>query len=285
MKKILIVTPSIRGTRAGNRITSLRHASLLRQLGCHVHVHHGYEPGEWDVLFALHAVKNADAIHRSKREAPERPVVLILTGTDIYGGIEESPEGRRALEEADRLVILQPRAMDQVPEALRGKTRLILQSARPPQLELPVDEEHFDVCVIAHLRPIKDPLLTARAVRRLPTRSRIRVVHVGGALDEESRRVVEAEQASNDRFSWQGAKRHGETLSILARSRLLVVTSHNEGGPTVVTEAFACGVPVLSTRIPAAEGLLGVDHPGLFPTGDEEALASLLLRCSIPLSL
>ncbi len=56
------------------------------------------------------------------------------------------------------------------------------------------------------------------------------------------------------------------------------MTSRNEGGPGVVTEALACTTPVLCTRIPAAEGLLGSDYPGLFPVGDEVELARLLAR-------
>ena len=104
-------------------------------------------------------------------------------------------------------------------------------------------------------------------------------MHLGSALDEESRVAAEVEQRENPRFHWLGPKRHREALETLARSRLLVVTSRDEGGPTVVTEAIACGVPVLSTETPAATGLLGDDHPGLFPRGDERALAELLERC------
>ena len=76
-----------------------------------------------------------------------------------------------------------------------------------------------------------------------------------------------------------GNLRRAKALEVLAGSKLLVLSSHNEGGPAVVPEAIACGVPVLSTRIPAAEALLGADHPGLFPIGDMDALASLLSRC------
>lgn len=278
--RIVIVTPARRGSRAGNRITSLRYAALLRGQGHEVRVRRQYDGQEsCDVLFALHAVKSAEAIRRSRAEAPERPIVLVLTGTDLYGEIDEPEQWRETLATADRLVVLQPRALDRIPPSLRARTRVILQSARPPRNPEPPDERHFDVCVIAHLRPIKDPLLTARAARLLPERSRVRVLHLGGALDEECQEAAEKEQLENPRFHWLGAKRHGETLATLARSRLLAVTSVDEGGPTVVTEAVACGVGVLSTHTPAAEGLLGNDHPGLFPRGDAPALADLLRRC------
>jgi len=56
-----------------------------------------------------------------------------------------------------------------------------------------------------------------------------------------------------------------------------VLTSHDEGGANVVSEAIAAGVPVLSSDIPGSRGLLGDDYPGYFPVGDTEALADALL--------
>jgi glycosyltransferase involved in cell wall biosynthesis len=65
---------------------------------------------------------------------------------------------------------------------------------------------------------------------------------------------------------------------LLATSRLLVHPSTHEGGANVVSEALAAGIPVLATRIPGTEGILGSDYPGYFPVGDAPALAGLLTR-------
>ena len=59
---------------------------------------------------------------------------------------------------------------------------------------------------------------------------------------------------------------------------MLVLCSPSEGGANVVSEALACGVPVLSTRIDGSVGLLGDDYPGYFEVGDESGLARLLRR-------
>ena len=277
--RILIVTPAGKGSRLGNRITALRQAALLRRLGHQVRVRAEYDSWPCDVLFALHASKSAAAIRRSRREAPGRPIVLILTGTDIYPPGDLEPATREALQIADALVMLQSRMLERIPDELRGKAHLIVQSARPPARPRPPDPDFFDVCVIAHLRPVKDPLLTARAARRLPASSRIRVLQVGSALDDAAREEASREERMNPRFHWLGAQPHPETLAILSGSRLLSLTSKSEGGPAVISEALACRLPILATRIPATEGLLGDDHPGLFPVGDEHALASLLERC------
>lgn len=277
--RILLVTPAGSGTRVGNRITALRMAGLLRSLGHEVKLRGDYEELGADAMIALHAQKSAQAILEASECVPPVPTALVLTGTDIYGETALDSIALRSLRLARRIVILQPRALEQIPKELQSKTRLVLQSAKPPGVIPSPDREHFEVCVLAHLRPVKDPLLAARAARRLPASSHIRIVHVGSALDEASRKEAELEEGTNPRYHWLGPRRYAESLRILARSRVLVLSSQNEGGPAVVTEALACGTPVLATRIPAAEALLGREYPGLYPVGDEEALAALLLRC------
>ena len=49
-----------------------------------------------------------------------------------------------------------------------------------------------------------------------------------------------------------------------------------EGGANVISEALACSVPVISSRIPGSVGILGADYPGYFTVGEEKELAALL---------
>jgi len=161
---------------------------------------------------------------------------------------------------------------------LRDKTTVIHQSAVPPMLCPAREMESFDVCVIAHLREIKDPLRTANAARLLPPESRIRVFHVGKALSDEMERAAALEVDQNPRFHWLGEQSGERTAQILVKSRLLVLSSLFEGGANVVSEAVVCGVPVIGADMPCMRGLLGADYPGLFPVGDTRRLAELLLR-------
>lgn len=52
------------------------------------------------------------------------------------------------------------------------------------------------------------------------------------------------------------AKDSSDIADLLNRSRILVMPSYNEGGPRVVTEALACGVPVLATPVGMCPDLL-----------------------------
>jgi putative glycosyltransferase (TIGR04348 family) len=276
--KIRIVTPAPPGSRFGNRVTAHRWARLLRRLGHRVAIAEQYGGEPCDALIALHARRSAAAIRRFHRLNPERLLILALTGTDVYGDIHTSAVARQSLQLASRIVVLQPGALEEVPRRLRPKCRVIIQSSSPPVGAVTNRVRTFDVVVLAHLRPVKDPFLTEMATRDLPASSRIAVLHYGGARDARMAARARRASAANARYEWRGEVPRWQALRALARSRVLVLTSKLEGGANVVTEAIAASVPVISARMGGSTGLLGNDYPGYFPVGDHAALCRLLLR-------
>lgn len=276
--KILIVTPAGPGSRKGNRITAVRWGRIFRALGHRVQIALSYANQPADLLVALHAGKSADSVRRFRERHPHSPLVLALTGTDLYGDIHTSAAAKHSLEVADRLVVLQPLALEELPKALHFRAKVIYQSVRPLTKPVSRRKDSFDVCILGHLRPVKDPFRTALAARLLSPESRIRVLHLGGALSEEMATAAQQEQRSNPRYHWLGERPRRQALRCLARCRLLSLTSLTEGGANAVSEAVTVGVPVVSSRIAGSIGLLGEDYPGYFPVGDTEALAALLLR-------
>jgi putative glycosyltransferase (TIGR04348 family) len=277
--RALVVTPAAVGSRTGNRITALRWSQRLRELGWRVQLEQQWRGEPCDVLIALHARKSHASVARLAEQRPEVPRVVALTGTDLYGDLSE-PDTARSLRLASRLVLLQPLGARRLPEAVLARARTIRQSARAPVAPLPLPGGGLPVCVIGHLREVKAPLLAVEAVQRLPASSQVRVLHLGGALDEVWRQRAEQAQASTaGRWTWLGERPRATALRMLMSASALVLTSVSEGGANVVTEAIACGVPVLSTRIEGSLGILGEDHPGYFEPGDAWGLAELLLRC------
>jgi hypothetical protein len=117
---------------SGNRVTALRWARILREEGHVVRMRRDADPSDGDVLLALHAVRSADAIATWRREKPGAPVVLGMTGTDLYDEGPDDPRCRASLEAADRIVVLQPRAVDALPESVRPRVRVVHQSVQPP---------------------------------------------------------------------------------------------------------------------------------------------------------
>lgn len=276
--RICLVTPAPSGSRKGNRVTAERWARLLRDLGHRVTVTVEYRGQRCDLLIALHAFKSYPSIRRFRDERPDDPLVLCLTGTDLYGDIHTHPEAQASLELATRLVVLQPLARDELPQPLHHKVRVIFQSMPAPGIKSSPRREVFEVCVLGHLRSVKDPLRTAWAARLLPASSRLRVLHIGAALSDDLAERASSEQADNPRYRWLGERPRRQALRVLSRCRLLVLTSLLEGGANVISEALAVGVPVVSSRIAGSLGLLGADYAGYFPVGDTQALADLLLR-------
>lgn len=272
---ILLVTPALPQTDLGNGVTAQRWADILSGLGHRVRISQTFVDGDFTALVALHAGRSAEAVRRFHQARPNAPIILALSGTDLYPDLATTGVDPAVLALADRLVVLQACGLDQLDPALRGRARVIVQSMPtvPPR---PARADCFEVALLAHLRPVKDPLRLAAAVRLLPATSRVRVTHLGGARDEETAAQASAEAAANPRYEWLGARPREEALGVLARSRLLVLTSRHEGGANVISEALAAGVPVLASRIPGSVGLLGTDHPGYFPTGDTAALAAAL---------
>ncbi len=276
--RIRLVTPASRGIWTGNRTTATRWARILRSLGHRVAVEQEYRGGSCDLLVALHARKSHPSIVRFRRRHADAAVVAALTGTDLYRDLATSARARRSLEWASRLIVLQPRAIHALPPHVRGKARVIHQSAVRPKGRIKRSSDAFEVALLCHARPVKDPFRAARAARLLPPSSRTRILHVGAALDARMAARARAEQAANPRYRWLGPLPRWRALRVLARARLLVVTSRIEGGANVVSEALAAAVPVLSSRIDGSVGLLGAGYPGYFPAGDTRALAALLAR-------
>lgn len=280
-QSILIIGPALFGKARGNRRTALRWASIFSKLGFAVEIEEAYAGQACDLLVALHAIKSAASVERFRRDRPTDPVVLALAGTDIYGlgemfDQEAQRRSHRTMELATTIVALQEQAERNVPEHLRPKVKVIRQSAVPPPASPGRREDVFEVCVVGELREVKDPFRAALAARRLPAESCVRVLHAGAASSEQLAQRAAKEEQVNPRYAWLGEVSHEEAMELIARSRLLAITSRHEGGPNVLSEALAVGTPILASRIPGTVGLLGEEYPGYFEVGDTETLAELL---------
>lgn len=273
--KIALVSPDPPESPHGNGVTARRWAGLLGELGHTVRVSTEYDGDRYDLLVALHARKSADAVRAFHAAQPSAPIVVALTGTDLYPDLASTGVDRDLLRLAPRLVVLQERGLAQLPRDVRGRARVIVQSL-PPVPRQPARSDCFEVAFLAHVRPVKDPLRLAAAVRQLPASSRIQVTHLGEGRDADLAGRLASESAASSRYTWLGPSSHGEALQVLARSQALALTSKHEGGANVVSEAIAAGIPVISSRIDGSVGLLGEDYPGYFPPGDTGALATLL---------
>jgi len=278
--KIGIVTPAPPLSRYGNRVTAMRWAGFLKTLGHSVRVIQTYNGEAFDLLVALHARRSHSSVVRFHREHPDSPIIVVLTGTDLYQDLRRIKSTEKSLDLATRIVVLQSKALEELAFRLRSKTRVIYQSVVPAvcTARRPSPRPTFDVCVVGHLRPVKDPFRAAMASRTLPEPSRIRVFQIGGAMTTQAEARAKAEARINARYRWMGEQSPVRVRRVLERCQLFVLSSKMEGGANALGEAIVAGVPVLASRIPGSIGILGEDYPGYFETGNTRQLARLMLE-------
>jgi len=109
--------------------------------------------------------------------------------------------------------------------------------------------KEYDIIFVGRLEPNKGVDLLIGAVRNLKSQiSNLKCLVVGDGL---LRGWIQS-QITNYQLpitNYGRAKNSQEIAELINRSKILVMPSYNEGGPRVVLEAMACGVPVLVTNV------------------------------------
>ena len=291
--RIGIITPAPPGSKYGNRVTALRWARILKDIGCRVSVRQEYTGEAYDLLIALHAKQSYQSVLRFHYDHPESPLIVALTGTDLYRDLRKDRRARESLELATRIVALQPKASEELRPELHDKVRVIYQSVSGKSIKargshsfksIKAATRRFDICVIGHLRPVKDPFRAARAARLLPQSSHIRILHVGRAMTKEMEDCARAEMRINPRYQWVGEQPQWRSHRTLAQSDLCVLSSRMEGGANVLSEAIVASVPILASRVAGTVGILGEGYPGYFAVGSTRELARLMRRAETELA-
>lgn len=271
---LVLVTPALADANNGNWHTARRWARLLGER-YRVVVRSRWQAGDTpgDLLIALHAFKSAGSVAAWPLG---KPVVLALTGTDLYRDLGVEAMAQASVQRADALVVLNRCAPAQLPAAWRAKAQVVLQSCAA-RGGGPRPQHHLRAVMVGHLRDEKDPRTLFAAVRRLAGRKDIRIDHIGRALDPALGAEAQALMRDCPHYRWLGGRSHADARARMARASVLVHASRMEGGAQVIIEALRAGTPVLASRMDGNVGLLGADWPALFPVGDAGALAQQLV--------
>ncbi len=272
------MTPAVADANNGNWQTAWRWSQMLRD-HYRVRLLERWDGAADDVLLALHARRSAPSIDQWATERPQLPLAVVLTGTDLYRDIQTDPLAQRSLEQADRLVVLHERAVDDLPAQYRPKALACFQSSPMRKRQLHKPQRHLRAVMVGHLRAEKAPQTYFAAARRLAGRADILLDHIGAALDPALGAEALSVQQACPPYRWLGPLPHAGTRRRIQAAHVLVHPSLMEGGAHVVMEAVRSGTPVLASRISGNVGMLGADYGGYFEPGDAEGLADLLEQC------
>ena len=273
------MTPALADANNGNWQTAQRWARMLRgdyavRLVKEWPESNATDDGT-DILLALHARRSAASVAAWAQARPHKPLVLVLTGTDLYRDIQTDASAQRSLVLAHRLIVLQELGPMALPEGLRDKCRVVFQSSTRRQT-LVKTAQHLRALAVGHLREEKSPRTLFAAARLIRPNEGILIDHIGNALDPALADEARATQSDCPHYRWLGGLPHETTRRRIQRAHLLIHPSRMEGGAHVIMEAALCGTPVLASRMDGNVGMLGTGYGGYFPAGDAAALAALL---------
>ena len=276
LPRLVLITPALAAANNGNWQTAKRWARFLAD-DYRVHISETWRGGDEELMIALHARRSAESVAAWRAEHPQRPLVLVLTGTDLYRDIAHDKSAQRALQLADRLLVLNELGIRTLPVDLQAKASVCLQST-PARAPVRKPGRHLSALMVGHLREEKSPATYFEAAELLARRPDILLDHIGAPLDPALGAKAEALAQTHPGYRWLGALPHAATRRRIQAAHVLVHCSRMEGGAHVVIEAITSGTPVLASRIDGNLGLLGADYAGCFDWGDAQGLVALLKR-------
>src|SRR3989344_6726153 len=113
--------------------------------------------------------------------------------------------------------------------------------------------KNYDLIFVGRLEVNKGVNLFLETVKKLNCKA---IIVGDGALKTGIKLKIENWKLQNNILLYGWAKDQREIAELFNKSRILVMPSYNEGGPRVVVEALACGVPVLATPVGIVPDLL-----------------------------
>jgi hypothetical protein len=114
LPRVRIVSPALAAANNGNWHTAARWQRFLAPVA-RVDIvgvdADDAQDARTDLLIALHARRSAAPIARWRERSADAPLVLVLTGTDLYRDLDVDAGARHSLECASRIVVLQEAAL------------------------------------------------------------------------------------------------------------------------------------------------------------------------------
>jgi glycosyltransferase involved in cell wall biosynthesis len=133
----------------------------------------------------------------------------------------------------------------------------------------------YDICILGRLVEVKNPTRALNILKDvIERRPETKCAFIGdGELRDACEEFVKSNNLSNN-IHFLGFQ--SNPYKILHDSRLLLMSSINEGTPMAVLEAFALGIPLVSTRVDGAVELITDNRMGYLYDDNRDAVNHIL---------
>ncbi len=137
-------------------------------------------------------------------------------------------------------------------------------------VEMDANNYNFDICYLGRLTDVKNPLRALKIMKQVIEQNQeVKCAVVGdGNLREECENFVKTNKLENNIKIFGFMK---NPYKILQSSKVILMSSINEGTPMAILEAFALGVPLVSTKVDGAVELINNDLMGGLYNDDNDA--------------
>lgn len=143
--------------------------------------------------------------------------------------------------------------------------------------ELGLPEKAHVILFVGNFYDIKNPHLLVEAHARLCAESDCHLVLIGDGPLAPALRQTAARLGTTDRVTFAGRRDAPTVARYMQAADVLALPSRNEGVPNVILEAFACGLPVVASRVGGIPEVHNAAELGrLFPEGNLDELAGAL---------
>jgi teichuronic acid biosynthesis glycosyltransferase TuaC len=262
------------GGRIGLIGSTIRYASALRR-------HLKANDGRYDIIHAHFGFPDAFVAARAARHA-SIPLIVTLHGDDALRVAPRRDIIGRTVRygiEAAQVVICVSEAMAEVVRPLfpNVDVRVAANGFDESLFRVVNAERDLGILFVGLLVPVKNVDLLLRAYARVRGQLDIPLTIAGDGVLRSELEALAAELGIADAVHFLGYRRRVEVASLMQRARVLALPSSSEGYPLVVTEALACGTPVVASRVGGIPDIIVSHRAGtLIPPGDVKSLAHAL---------
>jgi len=239
------------------------------------------EAGPFDLVHAQ--IYDAGVLGALVSRRHRLPLAITEHGPELMLGEVsriEKLKARFAFGRADLVLPVSQKMAEILQPYVRGRTEILPNVVDPVFFPPPASPRSNvkRLLFVGRLHEVKALPVLLEAVARLPADLQWQLTVMGdGPMMEWTRNRV-YELSLVEKVIFAGMRPHAEVAEEMRASDVLLLTSRWENAPCVVTEAFACGLPVVATDVGGTAEFVREGAGLLVPPGRPDEFARAVVR-------